>query len=131
MHDSAAGNDGVLVGGASWVPGYFGSAISLDGMTGYVDVGGSVAYATHDAAFTFTAWTNLTSWLNTTPDIMEIATDSASSPFHVLWCDQSQYLGMSTGDGDGSWIPTMTGAEPTAGAWHHTRWSTTAMVRPI
>jgi len=35
---SPNGNDGTLEGGASWVPGRFGSAIELDGTSGYVSI---------------------------------------------------------------------------------------------
>jgi hypothetical protein len=118
--DVIGGNDGVLIGGAMWGSGHLGGAISLDGVSGSVDISGSAAYATHTAAFSFSAWANLASWATTTPDIMQMMTDDGStSPFHVLWSDMTEYDGMSTGDGDGTWMPTRTDAEPSTGVWHH------------
>ena len=117
--DSAAGNDGLLLGGATHVTGHLGGAVQLDGVTGRVAVGGSVAYATHGAAFSFSAWVDLADWSVMEPDIMQIQTDGATSPFHVLLSDSSSWDGISTGDGDGSWIPLRTGAEPSTGVWHH------------
>jgi hypothetical protein len=118
-HDLAKGNDGLLIGGATWAPGHSGGAIALDGTTGHVDISGSAVYATHDAAFSFSAWANLTSWNTGTPDIMQMATDASASPFHCLWSDDPNYDGLSTGDGDGSWIPTKSQVEPTLATWHH------------
>ncbi len=118
--DVVAGNDGVLVAGVTWTAGHLGGAIALDGTSGHVDIAGSAAYATHDAAFSFSAWVSLTDWMNVDPDIMQMMTDDAStSPFHVLWSDDPSYDGMSTGDGDASWIPTKTQVEPSTGTWHH------------
>jgi hypothetical protein len=118
--DVIAGNDGLLIGSATWGSGHLGGAISLDGVSGHVDISGTTAYATHDAAFSFSAWANLASWATTTPDIMQMMTDgSSTSPFHVLWSDMTEYDGMSTGDGDASWIPTRTDAEPSLATWHH------------
>jgi hypothetical protein len=118
--DVIGGNDGLLIGGATWGAGHLGGAIALDGMSGHVDISGSTAYATHAAAFSFSAWANLASWQTTTPDIMQMMTDAGStSPFHVLWSDMTAYDGMSTGDGDASWLSTRTGVEPSLATWHH------------
>ena len=39
IHDSSGnGNDGVLIGGADWVDGKFGTALDFDGSTGYIEV---------------------------------------------------------------------------------------------
>ena len=117
--DSAAGNDGLMLGGASRVAGHLGGAVAFDGATGRIDIGGTVAYATHAAPFSFSAWVNLAGWSMRTPDIMQLRTDNASSPFHVLLSNDANWDGVSTGDGDGSWIPLRTNIEPSTGAWHH------------
>ena len=55
-HDSSSnGNDGTLIGGATWTAGRFGGGIELDGTTGYVLVPGFVL--TTDT-ITFVAWLN-------------------------------------------------------------------------
>jgi hypothetical protein len=117
--DAAAGNDGLLLGGSSRVAGHLGGAVAFDGVTGRVDIGGTVPYATHAAAFSFSAWVNLADWSTETPDIIQIRTDGTSSPFHVLFSNNASWDGVSTGDGDGSWIPLRTDVEPSLGAWHH------------
>lgn len=117
--DAAAGNDGLLLSGSSRVAGHLGGAVAFDGVTGRVDIGGTVPYATHAAAFSFSAWVNLADWSTGTPDIMQIRTDGTSSPFHVLFSNNANWDGVSTGDGDGSWIPLRTDVEPSLGAWHH------------
>ncbi|MDH4238081.1 MAG: aryl-sulfate sulfotransferase [Phycisphaerae bacterium] len=55
-HDSSSnGNDGFLIGGATWTAGRFGGGIELNGTTGYVSVPGFVL--TTDT-ITFVAWLN-------------------------------------------------------------------------
>ena len=55
-HDSSGrGNAGALSGGATWTPGYFGSALSFDGSAGSVDVPDSPSLEP-SSAITVTAW---------------------------------------------------------------------------
>jgi hypothetical protein len=117
--DSASGNDGLLLGGSTRVAGHLGGAVALDGVTGRVEIGGASSYATHIAAFSFSAWVNLADWSSQEPDIMQIRTDSTPSPFHVLLSNSSNWNGISTGDGDGSWLPTRTNVQPSLATWHH------------
>ncbi|HTR53307.1 MAG TPA: LamG domain-containing protein [Kofleriaceae bacterium] len=117
--DTASGNAGTLLGGVTWTTGRLGDpALEFDGVDGRVDVAGGIAYATQNAPFSFSAWFDLTDYSTTTPDIMQIHSDTAS-PFHVLMSSMSGYLGLSTGSGDGSWATIKTGVMPTTGTWHH------------
>jgi hypothetical protein len=52
---SGNGNDGTLVGGATWTTGRFGGGIELDGTSGYVSV---PDFELTTNAITFTAWLN-------------------------------------------------------------------------
>jgi hypothetical protein len=119
--DGVASSDGTLGTGVTRVLGHLGGALAFDGSSGRVDIAGTVKYATHTAPFSLSAWANLTTFngVNHAPDIMQIATDGSTSPFHVLWSNAPPFDGMSTGDGDGSWIATHTNAEPSLGIWHH------------
>lgn len=54
---SGYGNNGTLTGGASWAPGYFNTALELDGVDGYVDV-------PHDATLTTTGEATVMAWIN-------------------------------------------------------------------
>jgi hypothetical protein len=117
--DAAGGNDGLLLGGTTRVAGHLGGAVALDGVTGRVDIGGTIPYATHNTAFSFGAWVNLAGWSSKEPDIMQIRTDTTPSPFHVLLSNSSNWNGISTGDGDGSWLPTRTNVQPSLATWHH------------
>jgi len=117
--DAAGGWTGTLLGGTSWATGRVGdAAVAFDGVDGRIDISGTVAYATQNAAFSFAAWFYLTDYSTTTPDIMQIRSDSAS-PFHVLMSSMPQYLGLSVGSGDGSWATIKTDAQPSTGQWHH------------
>jgi hypothetical protein len=117
---SSLRNDGVLIGGAAWVPANAAqpAALSFDGVDGYVEIAGSVAYATQHAAFSFTAWFNLTD-LSQIPeqDIMQLRTDTAT-PWHVLLSNDPTWMGISLGSG-ADWATIKTGSVPSTGAWHH------------
>jgi len=52
---SGNGNDGTLVGGATWATGRFGGGIELDGTSGYVSVPG---FSLTTDSITFVAWLN-------------------------------------------------------------------------
>ncbi len=52
---SGKGNDGTLVGGATWVDGRFGGGIELDGTSGYVSV---PSFELTTDTITFVAWVN-------------------------------------------------------------------------
>ena len=54
---SGYGNNGTLTGGAGWAAGYFGTALELDGVDGYVDVPHNETLNTDDEA-TVMAWIN-------------------------------------------------------------------------
>ena len=116
---SGQGNNGTLSGGPVWQPtgGKVGGALSFDGIDDRVDIAGSVAYATQNAPFSFSAWFNLSDFSNTFPDIMQIRSDSAS-PWHVLLSNQASYLGISLGSG-GTWATIKTGTLPSLGVWHN------------
>ena len=117
--DSAGGNVGVLIGGTRWTTGHAGgAAVSFDGATGHIDVAGTFVYATQNAAFSFSAWFDLQDYSTTTPDLMQMKSDS-TSPFHVLMSSMTGYLGLSTGSGDGAFVPTKTLMQPSTGTWHH------------
>jgi hypothetical protein len=119
---SGQGNDGTLANGPLWQPsnGMTPGALSFDGVDRQsVNIAGSVAYATQNAPFSFSAWFNLTDWTNPVPDIMQIRTDTAS-PWHVLLGDQAgMFYGISLGSGDGSWVTIQTNNLPSTGVWHH------------
>jgi hypothetical protein len=116
--DSAAGNAGTLINGPVWTTGRLGGALAFDGVDDHVDIAGGVVYATSTQPFSFAAWFNLTDYSTTTPDIMQIHSDTPS-PFHVLMSSMPQYLGISLGSGDGQWIPIKTQSQPSTGVWHH------------
>ncbi len=54
---SGNGNNGTLMGGASWAPGYFRTALQLDGVDGYVEVPHDPSLNVDDEA-TVMAWVN-------------------------------------------------------------------------
>ncbi len=54
---SGNGNNGTLTGGASWAPGYFRTALQLDGVDGYVDVPNDSSLQVDNEA-TVMAWIN-------------------------------------------------------------------------
>jgi len=56
---SGYGNNGTLQGGAGWAPGYFKTALELDGVDGYVEVPHNETLNTDDEA-TVMAWINTT-----------------------------------------------------------------------
>ena len=116
--DSIGGHDGTLTGGASWTQGHHGGAISFDGVDDSVEIGTSVVYATQAAAFSFSAWIDLTDYFNDTPDVMQIQSDTVS-PFNVLLSADPNYLGISAGSGDSSWVAIKTSVQPTTTIWHH------------
>jgi hypothetical protein len=106
--DSAGGHAGMLLGGATWTTGYIGGALAFDGVDDRVDISGDVVYATQAMPFTFAAWFDLTDYSTTTPDIMQIRSDTPS-PWHVLMSSMPSFFGISVGSGDGVWIPIRTG----------------------
>ncbi len=59
--DIADGNDGTLVGGATFAPGMVGQAFSLDGVDDYVNVGNAPSLQVSHGDFTVDAWVNLAS----------------------------------------------------------------------
>jgi hypothetical protein len=117
---SGQGNNGTLVNGPVFQPtdGITPGSLSFDGIQNRVDIAGSVAYATHNAPFSFSAWFNLADFSNPAPDIMQIRSDTAS-PWHVLLSDQAMYFGISLGSGDGTWATIKTDNLPSTGLWHH------------
>jgi hypothetical protein len=118
--DSVGGHDGLLIGGATHIPGHLGGALAFDGISGQVNIGSAVAYATHAAPFSFSVWVNLTSFMNSEPTIMEIQSDADStSPYDVIFSDSTAWMGVSQGDGDASWISLKTLADPSTQDWHH------------
>lgn len=116
--DGVGGLIGTLSGGVSWTTGHVGDGLAFDGTDGRVDISGATVIATSTAAFSFSAWFDLTDYSTTTPDIMQMQTDT-TSPFHVLMSSEDNYLGLSFGDGDGAWATAKTQVQPTTGVWHH------------
>lgn len=119
---SGQGNNGTLINSPVWHPtdGVVPGALNFDGVGNQsVDVAGSVAYATQNAPFSFSAWVNLTDFSpNWVPDAMQIRSDTIS-PWHVLFSNAPQYLGISAGSGDGTWATIKTETVPSLGDWHH------------
>jgi len=57
VHDVANGNDGELKGGAEWVDGKFGKALSFDGSSGYVEIPFNESLKViNQGDFTLAAW---------------------------------------------------------------------------
>lgn len=113
-------NAGVLVGGPVWVPSTAGrpAALSFDGVDDYVEIAGNVTYATQHAAFSFSAWFNVTDFSSSTvEDIMQLRTDN-DTPWHVLLSNDPNWMGVSVGSA-GGWATIKTGSVPTTGTWHH------------
>jgi hypothetical protein len=108
-----------LNGAPVWQPGdaTAPNALFFDGVDDRVDIGGSVAYATHNAAFSFSAWFNLTDFVTHVPDIMQIRTDG-TNPWHVVISDLPQYFGISLGCAD-TFATIKTGVLPSIAVWHH------------
>jgi hypothetical protein len=118
---SGQGNNGTLINQPVWHPtdGAIPGALSFDGVSFQtVDIAGSVAYATQNAPFSFSAWFNLTDFSHFVPDIMQIKSDTIS-PWHVLLSNNSSFLGISAGSGDGTWATIKTDNVPSLGDWHH------------
>jgi hypothetical protein len=113
-------NPGVLLEGATWQPatGREPGGLRLDGLDDYVEIAGTVAYATQHAAFSFSAWFNVTDFAQDMyPDIMQLRTDS-ETPWHVLLSTDPGFFGISVGSASG-WVPIKTGVIPSTGVWHH------------
>jgi len=115
---SGQDNNGTLTNGPVWQlnGGHINGALSFDGVDDYVAVPGTV-YATQNASFSFSAWVNLTDFSNSSPDIMQIKSDTAS-PWHVLLSNNESYLGISVGSSS-TWATIKTNNVPSLGAWHH------------
>jgi hypothetical protein len=113
-------NPGVLVGGPTWLPaaGAQPGALQFDGADDYVEIGGNVVYATQHAAFSFSAWFNVTDFASDIdPDIMQLRTDN-DTPWHVIVSSDPRYQGITVGSAT-VWAPIMTGTTPSTGQWHH------------
>jgi hypothetical protein len=102
-----------------WVPAEGGApaALSFDGVMSYVEVSGTVPYATQSAPFSFSAWANLETFTDDAPDITQFRTDTPHA-WHVLFSNNPSYLGVSVGSCD-TWVPLKSDVVPTTGVFHH------------
>ena len=111
--DSAAGNDGTMIGGTSRVDG----AVAFDGVDSQLAISGSVAYATVNQPFSVSVRLFISDWLNDVPDFFQMRSDSGS-PLHFLSSSDPNWLGLSAGSSS-TWLPTRTNVVPSTGMWHH------------
>ena len=85
---SGHGSDGTLEGTVVWVPGRFGSAIELDGSSGYVSV---ADFELTTDSLTFVAWVNgwkANDWaavLTAHPQRLEMCFGRQSTQLHYAW----------------------------------------------
>ena len=114
---SGNGHTGTLVNGATWGPGKFGSAISLDGVNDYVSLANSSTLNFGTADFTFATWVTRTA----TGAEHNIFSKTASSSwvsggkeFFIQSTNNTLAFG-SFGIGEVSSTGTITND----GAWHH------------
>src|ERR1035437_5949055 len=128
---SPTGNHGTLQGGVTWATGRLGSAVSFDGLTGYVQVGASLNQWLGGSA-------SLSAWIKTTqvgkgdffrsPGITGV--EFAGNNNDIFWgfLDATGRIGLQAGNGDAakSLNPVNNGQ------WHHvglTRDATTGQVK--
>lgn len=77
--DLVGGVDGTLVGGSSFTAGHTGGALSLDGTSGYVDLGESFNSLTYP--FTVSAWVRVDGRSNNGPDMPIFVTDDDGATY--------------------------------------------------
>jgi hypothetical protein len=114
---SPSKNPGVLTNGPTWILGTPGGLL-FDGEDDFVEIAGTMPYATQSAPFSFSAWFDLVDFaLDQVPDIMQLRSDT-NFPWHVLLSNDPGHLGISLGSAD-AWATIMTGVIPTLAVWHH------------
>jgi hypothetical protein len=112
-------NDGTLTNGPVWNQGKFGSSVTLDGIDDSILISGTTVYAQKNAAFSASAWVNLTEFNVNYPTILRLRSDD-TEPWFIIFSNQAGLLGLSVGNA-GSFVPikTNTPAATLTGRWHH------------
>lgn len=112
-HDSSGiGNDGALTGGVTWTAGKSGSAISLDGSGGYVEVP-TVGMPAANASQSISWWMNYPSVPSGNQTVIGLTNDSAAS---AVQCGFRNGQVSVWNYGGGILAQALA---PTPGVWHH------------
>lgn len=128
---SPTGNHGTLQGSTTWVSGKIGSALSFDGVTGFVQVGTDLSQWLGGTA-------SLSAWIKTTqlgkadffraPGIAGVESSGNNNDIFWGWIDATGRIGLQAGNGD-----TARSTNPiNDGQWHHiglTRDATSGQVK--
>ena len=111
---SGGGHPGTLIGG-TWVPGKFGSAVSLNGTGDHVDLPQLGTF--YNSGFTLEAWVKKTSALQVNAAVLGTWTaDGNGGP--MIWVDHvSGHYYLTLGKGLNNYLDS--GIVPTAGTWQH------------
>ena len=111
---SGGGHPGALIGG-TWVPGKFGSAVSLNGTGDHVDLPQLGTF--YNSGFTLEAWVKKTSALQVNAAVLGTWTaDGNGGP--MIWVDHvSGHYYLTLGKGLNNYLDS--GIVPTAGTWQH------------
>lgn len=91
----------------------------FNGSSSLIAINGGRAYATSAAPFSVSAWVNLKNFSQGSfPVVAELRTNTVDG-WTILLSDNSNYLGIAIGAGDGDWADLKTNNTPSFGAWHH------------
>ena len=93
---SQYGNHGTLTGGAGWAPGYFKTALELDGVDGYVDVPDAPSLQA-DNEVTVMAWINTPVWETPGQGYQGIIAKGNSVRSYSMYTTSSGVIHFSTG----------------------------------
>ena len=112
---SGHGNNGTLMGGASWAPGYFRTALQLDGVDGYVTVPDSTTLRAYGDV-TVMAWINTPVWETPGQGYQGIIAKGNSVRSYSLYTTSSGVMHFSTGQ---PYVGTTSSATVPRNEWAH------------
>ncbi|HPC95505.1 MAG TPA: discoidin domain-containing protein [Sedimentisphaerales bacterium] len=112
---SRYGNDGTLMGGASWAPGYFRTALQLDGVDDYVEVPDNTTLRAYGDV-TVMAWINTPVWETPGQGYQGIIAKGNSVRSYSLYTTSSGVMHFSTGQ---PYVGTTSSATVPRNEWVH------------